>query len=247
MAEGLRDPQEKREWRRGEKKERQGVFTYINMYHRIYVEIKEHSTNTHSWNKLHYLSRKIKCTQSDVLCRVTLSCNNSRPSLLIICFFGWLTKIKPVAMHVHSLAPSMISITSKMVKPWRFPSHTVLRRSLKRCWTNTQTNTHFANKIWLVGSGSTQNVSSAEGYAFVPTDPFKAAEKELRRKLSKHFDKQKQNKQKIQKERKWKYLVYLVIFSKDNFLEEQTHQNKAIANDTHTRCTHINTSVYLFS
>lgn len=35
-------------------------------------------------------------------------------------------------------------------------------------------------------SQSTQDVSSSEGYAFVPTDPFRAAEKELRRKLNKH-------------------------------------------------------------
>lgn len=161
-------------------------------------------------------------------------------------FFGWLTKIKPVAMHVHSLAPSMISITSKMVKTWRFPSQTVLRCSLKRCWTNTQTNAHFANKIWLVGSGSTQNVSSAEGYVFVPTDPFKAAEKEPRRKLNKHFDKQKQNKQKIQQrndENVWSALSFSV---KITFLKNKHIKTKP-SRTTHTHAARAQTQVCTFS
>ncbi len=40
-----------------------------------------------------------------------------------------------------------------------------------------QTNIDFKKKTGLVWSESTQNVSSTEGYVFVPTDPFRAAEK----------------------------------------------------------------------
>lgn len=40
-----------------------------------------------------------------------------------------------------------------------------------------QAHTDFEKKTGLVWSESTQNVSSAEGYVFVPTDPFRAAEK----------------------------------------------------------------------
>ncbi len=79
-------------------------------------------------------------------------------SLLIICFFGWLTKTQPVAMHVRrhpqsdepqlhgALATSKISITSKMVKTWWFPSHclqTGVKCSLARGAVQIHQQTHI--------------------------------------------------------------------------------------------------------
>lgn len=61
----------------------------------------------------------------------------------------------------------------------------------KRCGTKTPTHTHTHTQIlrtrldW-VGQNPRRIVSSTEGYVFVPTDPFRGAEKELRRKLKKH-------------------------------------------------------------
>lgn len=72
---------------------------------------------------------------------------------------------------------------------------TVVKCSPSRGVVQIHQLTDFVNKIWLGWSESTQDVSSAEGYVFVPTDPFRAAEKITEGKAQTRFNKQQQNKQ----------------------------------------------------
>lgn len=106
---------------------------------------------------------------------------------------------------------------------------------LKRCCTNTPTNTHFANETWLGWSESTQNVSSTEGYVFVPTDPFRTEEKAQHTR----FNKQQPNKQtgpKIQLRNdenilsfhlfQWESSSWKISTSKQSSWEAHTHTSK---------------------